>query len=150
MGENLIVGGLFVQLAFFGFFVIAAGIFQFRGRHYLSSLPPSLTWKKHLYVLYFTSILILIRSIFRVAEYLQGNAGYLLSSEVFLYIFDSLLMLGVMVAMNVVHPGDIAIMLKGTSKHASGDFVELESAGGRNQYTADTNAPMKGHAQPWS
>lgn len=56
--------------------------------------------------------MILIRSVFRVIEYLQGNAGYLLRNEVFLYVFDSVLMLAVMVAMNIVHPGQIAIMLK--------------------------------------
>jgi hypothetical protein len=31
-----------------------------------------------------------------VIEYLQGNGGYLISHEVFLYVFDSMLMAGVM------------------------------------------------------
>lgn len=148
MGENLIVGGLFVQLAFFGFFVIAAGIFQTRGRRHLSSLPPTITWKKHLYVLYFTSILILIRSIFRVIEYLQGNDGYLLSHEVYLYIFDALLMFSVMASMNIVHPGDIAIMLKG--KIDSSQFVELEQGYTGGNKSSDTNAPFKTGGQSWS
>ncbi|KAF2748116.1 RTA1 like protein [Sporormia fimetaria CBS 119925] len=138
LGEYLIVGGLFVQLTFFGFFVIAAGVFQFRGRDHLRALPREITWKKHLNVLYLTSIFILIRSIFRVIEYLQGNDGYLLSKEVFLYVFDAVLMLAVMVAMNVVHPGDIAIMLKGKRDN----FVELESPPGTKSQPADPNVSV--------
>lgn len=111
-GERIIVGGLFVQLVFFGLFVITAAVFQRKGSAHLKSLPKDITWKKHLLALYATSILILVRSVFRVIEYLQGNNGYLLRKEVFLYVFDSALMLGVMVIMNVIHPGDIAIMLK--------------------------------------
>lgn len=49
----------------------------------------------------------MVRSVFRVVEYLQGNAGYLLSHEVFLYIFDAVLMLGVMVLFNWVHPSEV-------------------------------------------
>ena len=122
-GERIIVGGLFVQLVFFGLFVITAAVFQRKGAAYLKSLPKDITWKKHLFALYGTSILILIRSVFRVIEYLQGNNGYLLRREVFLYVFDAALMLGVMVIMNVVHPGDIAIMLK--KKNAGHGDVEM-------------------------
>lgn len=145
MGENLIIGGLFVQLTFFGFFVIAASIFQIRGRDHLRSLSAAIPWKKQLYVLYFTSIFILVRSIFRVVEYLQGNAGYLLSTEVYLYIFDALLMFAVMAAMNVVHPGDIAILLKG--KISNGDFIHLEHGNFKSQ---DADAPFQSGNQSGS
>ncbi|KAH7066397.1 RTA1 like protein-domain-containing protein [Paraphoma chrysanthemicola] len=111
-GENLIVASLFVQLFFFGFFATVAGIFQYRGRAHLNKFANEKPWKKHLYVLYTVSILILVRSVFRIVEYLQGNDGYLLRHEVFLYVFDAVLMLTVMVIMGVVHPGDIAIMLR--------------------------------------
>ena len=46
-------------------------------------------------VLYVASGLIFVRSLFRLIEYIEGNDGVLLSSEVYLYIFDALLMLGV-------------------------------------------------------
>lgn len=49
----------------------------------------------------------MIRSVFRVIEYVQGNAGYLLSHEVFLYIFDALLMLAVMLLFNWNHPSEV-------------------------------------------
>lgn len=144
-GENLIVGGLFVQLVFFGLFVITSALFQTKSRAHVKTLPASVTWKKHLYVLYFTSILILIRSVFRVIEYLQGNDGYLLSNEVFLYIFDAVLMLAVMVAMNIVHPGDIAIMLKG--KNHDGEFVELDHAHGHEE--AAVPVQSSGPSRAW-
>jgi hypothetical protein len=72
-------------------------------REAVSELP----WKRHLYVLYGTSALILVRSIFRVIEYIQGNSGYLLSNEVFLYVFDATLMFLVMVLFNWIHPSQI-------------------------------------------
>ncbi|KAH7114408.1 RTA1 like protein-domain-containing protein [Dendryphion nanum] len=126
-GERIIVGGLFVQLIFFGLFVVTSALFQRRGAHHLKSLPKEITWKKQLYALYATSTLILVRSVFRVIEYLQGNAGYLLRQEVFLYVFDAVLMLGVMVIMNVVHPGDIAIMLKEKREGGAGSDVEMST-----------------------
>lgn len=110
-GEKLIVIGLFLQLAFFGFFVVVAGLFHVRlqrngpasGTVDLNALP----WKKHLVALYVSSGLILVRSVFRVIEYIMGNAGYLLRHEVFLYIFDAVLMLAVMLIFNYSHPSEI-------------------------------------------
>ena len=57
-----------------------------------------------LYVLYAADILIMVRSVFRVAEYVQGTNGYLLRRELWLYIFDATLMAVVMLVLNGVHP----------------------------------------------
>ena len=84
----------------------------------------ALPWKRHLYNLYFASTLIMIRSIFRVAEYIQGNAGYLLSHEVFLYVFDAVLMLLVMVSFNWIHPSQVTeLYLK---RQANRTGIELQ------------------------
>ena len=64
-------------------------------------------WEKHMYTLYFVSLLIMIRSIIRVIEYSQGNAGYILSHEIFLYIFDGTLMFIVVAVFNVLHPSEL-------------------------------------------
>lgn len=53
----------------------------------------------------------MIRSIFRLAEYLQGNNGYLLHHEVYLYLFDALLMFIIMVIFNPIHPYEIGRLL---------------------------------------
>ncbi|KAF5723988.1 Rtm1p [Fusarium mundagurra] len=97
-GEKIILGGLFVQIVVFGFFVITTGLFHRKclGNPTLAARDNAFPWKLDLKVLYTVSVIILVRSIFRVVEYLQGNGGYLISHEVFLYIFDAVLMAIVM------------------------------------------------------
>ncbi|KAF9696052.1 hypothetical protein EKO04_006001 [Ascochyta lentis] len=124
-GEKIIIGGLCVQILFFGLFFITAIAFQIRGKDYLATVGSDIPWKKHLFALYATSILILVRSLFRVIEYAQGNAGYLLRHEVFLYVFDAVLMFAVMVTLNVSHPGDIALLLKNQRKEQPQEFEIL-------------------------
>ena len=64
-----------------------------------------------MYALYSTSVLILIRSIFRVAEYVQGSDGVLLSTEAFIYVFDATLMFLVMAVFVVIHPSEVNCLL---------------------------------------
>ncbi|OJJ43481.1 hypothetical protein ASPZODRAFT_136359 [Penicilliopsis zonata CBS 506.65] len=113
MGEHIIVGGLFVQIIFFGFFFITTMFFQLRiGRSPTSaSIDLSSIWKKHLFTLHACSILILVRSVVRVVEYLQGYTGFIAVHEVFLYIFDAVLMLAVVICMNFTHPSEINCLL---------------------------------------
>ena len=56
----------------------------------------------------------MIRSVVRVVEYIQGNDGYILSHEIFLYIFDGTLMFVTIAIFNVVHPSE---MLPGKTLH---------------------------------
>lgn len=117
-GEKIIIVGLFVQLAFFGFFVFVAFSFDMKlkkfpiPRSHASDIP----WRKHLNVLYGTSALIMVRSIFRVIEYIQGNSGYLLKHEAYLYIFDACLMFLTMVIFNLAHPSEIGRLLEAIPK----------------------------------
>ncbi|KAM0554893.1 hypothetical protein ACHAPJ_006628 [Fusarium lateritium] len=103
IGEKVIIAGLLVQIVVFGFFVINSLLFHYRLCQFptTESTRGDVPWRRYLYVLYVSSVLILIRSIFRVVEYLQGNKGYLISREVFLYIFDAILMALVMVVLLV-------------------------------------------------
>ncbi|KAL6412075.1 Protein RTA1 [Ilyonectria robusta] len=98
IGEKLIIAGLWVQIIIFGLFMVTAVIFHYRLSRSLTSRAASgeITWERYLYVLYGASTLILVRSAFRVVEYLQGNGGYLISHEIFLYLFDAALMAAVM------------------------------------------------------
>ncbi|KAH6974647.1 RTA1 like protein-domain-containing protein [Ilyonectria sp. MPI-CAGE-AT-0026] len=97
-GEKVIIGGLFVQIFVFGFFVFTSVLFHRRLHRNptTETMEGVVPWRRYLYILYASSMLILVRSIFRVIEYLQGNDGYLISHEIFLYIFDALLMAIVM------------------------------------------------------
>lgn len=97
-GQNIILGGLFIQIILFAFFVITALLFQKRIHRNPTreSFDSNIPWKKTLHVLYAVSALILVRNIFRVVEYVGGQGGYLLAHEWTLYVFDSIPMLGVM------------------------------------------------------
>lgn len=114
-GQHIVIGGLVLQILFFGFFMIVALTFHIRMNKAPTARATSgdIPWRKHLHALYFASILIMVRSIYRVIEYAQGFAGFILSHEVFLYAFDSVLMLGVIVLLNVVHPSEIYARLRG-------------------------------------
>ncbi|KAE8385012.1 RTA1 like protein [Aspergillus alliaceus] len=59
--------------------------------------------QKHMFTLHFSSILILIRSSFPVAEYIQGSEGFLLRNEFFIYVYDGLLMFLVTVVFLIIH-----------------------------------------------
>jgi hypothetical protein len=112
-GQWIIVAGLCVQLVFFGAFLITSMLFHYRivwsPTHQsenlidLGGLIPR-DWRGLLFALYTVSVLILVRSIYRVIEFAQGNSGYVISNEVFLYVFDSAMMFLVMLVMNVFHP----------------------------------------------
>ncbi|KIM92638.1 hypothetical protein OIDMADRAFT_62378 [Oidiodendron maius Zn] len=112
-GAHIIVGGLFVQLMFFGIFVLVAVLFTIRMQKVPTIQAQSIPWYTHVIAMYVSSCLIMVRSIFRVVEYLQGFSGYLLEHEVYLYIFDAVLMLTVMVVFILIHPSEVNALLKG-------------------------------------
>ncbi|KAJ5318842.1 uncharacterized protein N7506_011546 [Penicillium brevicompactum] len=92
VGQWIIVAGLCVQLVFFGAFLVTSICFHWR---IIKSPTPQSTassitsgfiprdWHGLLFALYTASILILIRSVYRIVEFVQGNSGYLISHEVF-------------------------------------------------------------------
>lgn len=98
VGEKVIIAGLFVQIVVFGFFVVVSFLFHYRILQQPTDAASNgaIPWRRYIYVLYATSALILVRSVFRLIEYFQGNGGYLISHEIFLYIFDTILMAAVM------------------------------------------------------
>lgn len=112
-GERVIIGGLFVQIIFFGLFTISAIVFQAR----ISKAPTTRSmefkslWAHHMIALYTASILILIRSVIRVVEYLQGYDGYLMKHEVFIYVFDALLMFITVLVLQYEHPSEINCLI---------------------------------------
>ncbi|KAF5009596.1 hypothetical protein FDECE_4200 [Fusarium decemcellulare] len=108
-GETIIIAGLAVQLIFFGFFMIVAIVFHRRihRKPTNASLKLRSPWQKLLVVLYGSSALIMVRSIFRVIEYVMGEDGVLMANEVYLYVFDATLMLLVSVSFNIFHPSAI-------------------------------------------
>ncbi|PKX88936.1 RTA1 domain-containing protein [Aspergillus novofumigatus IBT 16806] len=133
-GEHITIGGLCVQLVFFTIFVLTSATFHRRIRLNPTQRALQLggssnqatfrSWESALWGLYIASALILIRSIFRLVEYAQGNDGYLIGHEAFMYVFDATLMVFAMVTMNVLHP---SVILAGDYKHRQGSMESLRS-----------------------
>ncbi|KAF7545180.1 hypothetical protein G7Z17_g9368 [Cylindrodendrum hubeiense] len=128
-GENIIIGGLGIQILFFGFFMVVTMVFHIR----ISKQPTqksyelAVPWRKLLYVLYATSGFILVRSAFRVAEYITGKEGELQSTEYWIYIFDATLMALVALLFNLFHPSRVVNRNADAKRIASMDGYLMEN-----------------------
>jgi len=111
MGKNIMLGGLFVQLLFFGFFLVISIIFWFRMRssaaRHTVPMYGNHSWHGLLMLTIGGAIIIILRCFYRIIESAQGHSGYLISHEVYLYLFDAAPMLIVQAAFNVIHAGDV-------------------------------------------
>jgi hypothetical protein len=76
-GNTQIIAGLWIQVSFFVLFVTTGAIFHWRLAKDPTHASPQKPWRKHLISLYVVSILIFIRSVMRVIEYMQGFHGYI-------------------------------------------------------------------------
>ncbi|KAK2764727.1 rta1 domain-containing protein [Colletotrichum kahawae] len=112
LGENIIIAGLAVQIAFFGVFIIVICLFHYRINRSPTGPCNSVTlrWRPFIWILYGASILIMVRSVFRVTEYVTGSNGVLIASEVYIYVFDAALMFLATAMFNLFHPGRIIRM----------------------------------------
>ncbi|KAJ0346633.1 hypothetical protein COL154_008500 [Colletotrichum chrysophilum] len=116
MGQNLIVAGLVIQIVLFGIFWLTSIIFHSRLAKYPTEASASgnSPWKSGLWMLYTVSCLIMVRSIFRLIEYLMGGDGYPLQHEWTLYVFDAMLMFLVMVVFGWRFPSAFQIRKNGS------------------------------------
>lgn len=108
-GANIVIGGLAIQLLFFGFFVIVSAVFHWRvkrnSRNISHFLELNEKWESIMWALYAACFLILVRSIFRVAEFVEGNDGFIMKREYLLYIFDACLMALTGIVLAIIYPG---------------------------------------------
>ncbi|KAJ5776603.1 uncharacterized protein N7511_001614 [Penicillium nucicola] len=134
LGNNMIVVGLFVQIVFFGFFIVVSLVFHRRmlktPMHAVGD--STIPWSRYMKILYIASTLVMIRSVYRVAEYVQGTDGYLQSKEVFIYVFDAALMLICCMLFNVFHPSKL---LSGIRNKGDAADLEMLNQSGYTGYT---------------
>lgn len=92
--QYTVLGGLGLQVLFFCIFALCAVIFHLRvsAPRFRGEVHPGLHLHTMLFSLYFNSLLITIRNIYRLVEYGQGNKGYLISHEWPTYAMDVVLM----------------------------------------------------------
>ncbi|KAF5663236.1 RTA1 domain-containing protein [Fusarium heterosporum] len=144
-GENIIVGGLGIQIIFFGFFMIVTLIFHVRINRNPTRKSQEVTtsWKKLLFVLYAASLSILVRSVFRVAEYVMGKESELQSKEFWIYIFDALLMSIVAVSFNWFHPSRVINNALDRKRIVSQDEYMLESQPSERDHQRYSLSPVR-------
>ncbi|PYI17349.1 RTA1-domain-containing protein [Aspergillus japonicus CBS 114.51] len=142
IGQWVIVGGLCVQLIFFGAFLVASLTFHRRIARHPTAESDKATdrgrscwprdWRGLLFACYLVSGLILVRSVYRLVEFAQGNNGYVISHEAFLYVLDATMMFLVMVVMNLFHPS--VVLQREVRHHRVGSEevgLQLEGRGSR-------------------
>ncbi|KAH7134274.1 RTA1 like protein-domain-containing protein [Dactylonectria macrodidyma] len=114
MGRNIIILGLAIQIYFFGFFITILHVFHRRiiNNPTQRSLLAVAPWRRFILVLYAGSGLIMIRSVFRIVEYITGTNGKLQSSEIYIYAFDASMILITTALFNVFHPSRMAFATK--------------------------------------
>ena len=78
-------------------------------------------WKACLNMLYATSVLVLVRNLFRMVEYAMGEDGYLFKNEWVAYVFDGVLMWVVMLGLLLWYPS----WFTGEVADRSESFIEL-------------------------
>ncbi|KAF4455114.1 hypothetical protein F53441_2479 [Fusarium austroafricanum] len=103
--ESIVIAGLMVQLVFFTLFIALASSFHFRFLNNSTVQPYG--WQKFMVVISVASALILVRSLFRMIEYVEGRDGELQSKEVYIYVLDAIPMAIVSIGFHVFHPSNI-------------------------------------------
>lgn len=123
LATALILLGLAIQLISFVLFAVCAIIFhkRFRRNPTARSYHVDPKWIQTLYMLYVVSVLIVIRSVFRIVEYAFGNDGYPITHEWTLYVFDSTLMFLVVIIFFFRYPSNLAL------KQGDDAAIQLES-----------------------
>jgi hypothetical protein len=125
MGENIIIGGLIFQILIFGVFCFVSLNFHLRfRRHGPQESYHDVPWQSALIVLYTTSLLIMVRNIFRVIEYAMGQNGYLLTNEWCVYVFDGTLMFFTMVLFAAWYPN--RLFASKTSDSVAESNIQME------------------------
>ncbi|RSL62890.1 hypothetical protein CEP54_005552 [Fusarium duplospermum] len=126
LGSNIIVGGLIFQIVIFGVFIVTALIFNSRFRRHVAggAVVYDVPWQESLNMPYVTSMMIMVRNIFRVVEYAMGSDGYLLSVEWGVYVFDASLMTLTMAWFFWRYPSQLK---RAINELANSEEVELES-----------------------
>ncbi|KAJ5175890.1 RTA1 like protein-domain-containing protein [Penicillium canariense] len=121
-GKHIAQAGVIIQLAAFGLFSLAAARFNFTSKQFFATMreryerfgekdyiidgiAKNRHWPALLRVVNLTSLLILVRSVYRLVEFTEGSTGYLNTHEWAMYVFDALVIYPCIVLFIYWHPG---------------------------------------------
>ncbi|KAF2134063.1 RTA1 like protein, partial [Dothidotthia symphoricarpi CBS 119687] len=93
-GNTVVIGGLAFQLVAFTFFILMTALFHHRLNQQptATSLRTHVKWRRQVWLLYTVSMLVVVRCVFRLAEFVEGPEGKAYKTEAYLYVFDAVLM----------------------------------------------------------
>lgn len=102
VGKNMVTASLGLQVALFGAFGLLAAQFHRRANNagVLSKKLRTVLW-----VMYVSAIIVTIRCIYRLVEYIEGWDSWIYKNEVYFYIFEAAIMLINTALLNLFHPG---------------------------------------------
>lgn len=112
IGDRLNLVGLFAGFTSFGAFVSVMMLFWWRYHRNENQFAldqredcPWKGWRMLMKCIFIGSGLMVIKAVFKIAEYIQGSEGQLLGNEMWLYVFDAALTLQVLVLFGWKFPG---------------------------------------------
>ena len=159
LGNNVVLAGLGIQIAFFGLFIITTVLFHVRiaANPTPKSYSVTVPWRQFLWALYVTSGLILIRSVFRMVEYALGFNSVLMKKEVYLLVLDGMLMVMVSAAFLWYHPSKILVQQASAGPGTlmadlegapiEGDYERVSYGGGRRAKGSRSPLPSTAHSE---
>jgi len=91
LGTRVVLVGLVLQLISYAFFVflvvyVHRRVMDKERPHPIRQDPSFIV----IWLVYFSSVFILIRGVYRTIEFAQGHGGFLITHEVYFYLFDAL------------------------------------------------------------
>ncbi|PWW78070.1 RTA1-domain-containing protein [Tuber magnatum] len=108
IGSYILIGGLALQVIAFGFFTITAVRFDIKYKREFG-VEGRERFVALLYCLYVSCLCILVRSLFRIAEFAEDYPGSLSKNEVYFYVLEAVPMLPTLVMFNYWHPGAVLV-----------------------------------------
>ncbi|RGP74591.1 hypothetical protein FSPOR_1168 [Fusarium sporotrichioides] len=93
-GRIILIAGLVVQLCALSIFIMTSVYLYVRIRSETGPFLDStfVRWRRYFRTIEAVTGIMIVRSIVRAVEYLQGQDGFVISHEVFIYLFDASLM----------------------------------------------------------
>jgi hypothetical protein len=110
LGRTLIISGLIAQLVALALFILVSfishrlAISESMG---LKTTPITIFGSKYFHATYCVAGAMVVRSLVRGIEYLQGDKGFIIAHEIFIYLFDAAPMILVPVVYVFIHPGKL-------------------------------------------
>ncbi|KAJ0347491.1 hypothetical protein COL154_011829 [Colletotrichum chrysophilum] len=124
LSRKIIMGGLLAQLGVICLFALSCAHshrWAKREAPNLNATHAGINWNKYYLMTYGVALLMFVRSLVRGIEYLQGEGGYIIKHEFFVYAVDAALMVAIMALYLWIHPGRLVRDLARYKSDAFGD-----------------------------